>query len=53
MGAQELVIVLIAVAAAGYLIRGWVASAKRGTCGGCGCGCGCGDKRPSDKGPSD
>ena len=49
MGAQELVIVLIAVAAAGYLIRGWVASAKRGTCGGCGCG----DKRPSDKGPSD
>jgi len=51
MGAQELVIVLIAVAAAGYLLRGWVASAKRGTCGGCGCGCG--DKCPSDKGPSD
>ena len=50
MGAQEIVIVLIAVAAAGYLIRGWVASAKRGTCGGCGCGCG--DKRPSDKRPS-
>ena len=45
MGAQEIVIVLIAVAAAGYLLRGWVASAKRGTCGGCGCGCG--DKRPS------
>ena len=46
MGAQEIVIVLIAVAAAGYLLRGWVASAKRGTC------CGCGDKRPSDKRPS-
>ena len=38
MGVQELVVVLIALAAAGYLIRGWVASAKRGTCGGCGCG---------------
>ena len=47
---QELVIVLIAVAAAGYLIRSWVASAKRGTCGGCGCGCG--DKPPSDESSS-
>ena len=47
MDVQELVIVLIAVVAAGYLIRGWVASAKRGTCGGCGCG---GEKPcPSEK----
>ena len=50
MGAQEIVIVLIAVAAAGYLLHGWVTSAKRETCGGCGCGCG--DKRPSNKHPS-
>lgn len=47
MGVEELAIVLIALAAAGYLIRGWVVSAKRGACGGCGCGCG--DKCPSKK----
>ena len=46
---QEVVIVLIAVAAAGYLIRGWVASAKRGTCGECGCGCGGKKSCPSEK----
>lgn len=50
MGAQEIVIVAIALVAGGYLIRSWVASAKRGTCGGCGCGCG--DKPPSDESSS-
>ena len=49
MGVQELVVVLIALAAAGYLIRGWVASAKRGTCGGCGYGCGGEKPCPSEK----
>ena len=49
MGVQELVVVLIALAAVGYLIRGWVASAKRGSCGGCGCGCGGKKSCPSEK----
>ena len=45
MGAQEIAVVLIALAAGGYLIRSWVSSAKQGRCGGCGCGCGCGGDR--------
>lgn len=50
MGAQELVIILIALAAGGYLIRGWIASAKQGRCGGCGCGCSGEKKCPSEQG---
>ena len=48
MGAQELIVVLIALAAVGYLARKWLASARQG---GCGCGCGCGGKKkcPSDE----
>lgn len=50
MDTQELIVILLAFAAGGYLLRGWLASAKRGRCGGCGCRCGCGGKkRPADK----
>ena len=48
MGMQEIAIILIALAAGGYLLRSWLASARQG---GCGCGCGCGGKKkcPSDE----
>ena len=48
MGAQELIVVLIALAAGGYLLRGWIVSARQGRCGGGGCGCG-GRKCPPDE----
>ena len=46
MGAQELIVVLIALAAGGYLLRGWIVSARQGRCGGCGWG----QKMPSGRG---
>lgn len=49
MGAQEIVIVLIALAAGGYLIRKWTVSARKGGCGGCGCGCSGEKKCPPEK----
>lgn len=40
MGVQEILVVVIALAAGAWLLRGWIKNTKKdGKCGGCGCGC--------------
>ena len=46
MGTQEIAVVAIALAAGGWLLRGWIKNAKKDAkCGGCGCGC----RKPKEK----